>query len=447
MNGKTPALQDRELVEMLSDEPELLAIADALVATRPAQHTERRLRGRRLWISASGVAAAAAATVVVLLVAPWGGGGGLVDRALAAVGQGPVLHVVTEQPSPLSWYRPVSLTSGKPLPVTMRQEIWFDQGRDLKKTITTLNDTVFDEVLETPQGGFTPGGPVFTCAWIAAHPVEATKARVSCNADMQNGTTPHQIREQPPTLDLALAGFVDQYRSALASGEAVKTGTGQVDGHQVIWLRIDTSKRSASPYPAIEDVAIDAATYAPLLVRTTGSRPVEFKVDEIDTVAYDPALFNRPAPAAWPSIGEVAGKVEIDPSQSLQLLNGHALWLGDSWNGYRLVRTERQELTTGYGPLSTREPTRSVGVVFTYAAPGGTADGPDALQVKEATQCEMAWGMQCGPITPSDGVLLVGQPFWSSFTLHDGLYIAISQGGTAADPVAVANALQPLTTK
>lgn len=46
-------------------------------------------------------------------------------------------------------------------------------------------------------------------------------------------------------------------------------------------------------------------------------------------------------------------------------------------------------------------------------------------------------------LAPTEGVLLLDQPF-SSFTVRDGLYIAISQNSSQSDPVAVANALQPL---
>jgi len=352
---------------------------------------------------------------------------------------------VTQQPFSPDWYRPVSLATGKPLPVTMRQEIWFDQSRDLKKTITTVNGVVYEQLLETPEGGFTPGGPVFTCAWIAAHPVEATKARVSCNADMQNGTTPRHIPERPPTLDPALAGFVDQYRSALASGRATRIGTGEVDGQRVIWLRIITSGGAGAIYPRDEEVAIDASSYAPVLVRARGAQPLEFKVVEIEAQPYDPRLFRRPVRTYPPTFGETEGKSQIDSVQAPALLGGKALWLGQSWNGYRLVQTERQELVTGYGPLSDRKPTHSLGVIFTYAPPGGSADSTGTLQIKEATQCQMAWGMMCGLLTPRADTLILGQPFFSSVTVRDGLYIAISQQSAQADPVLVANALQPFT--
>jgi hypothetical protein len=53
--------------------------------------------------------------------------------------------------------------------------------------------------------------------------------------------------------------------------------------------------------------------------------------------------------------------------------------------------------------------------------------------------------MDCALIRPTEGVLLLDGPFFSSFTLRNGIYIAITQKGSRNDPVAVANALRPLT--
>lgn len=77
---------------------------------------------------------------------------------------------------------------------------------------------------------------MWTCARIAAHPVEATRAGVSCKFSGDNGTTPRHIPETPPSVDPALLGFVDGYRQALASGSARRIGEGTVDGQHVIWL-------------------------------------------------------------------------------------------------------------------------------------------------------------------------------------------------------------------
>ena len=180
-HGERSVLRDRELVEMLIDDPELLAIADALVTAsgkpRKIVNVSNRSSRRRL-ATAAGVAVAAAATVALLLAAPWAGGPGLVQKALAAVGDGPVLHVVVAQPAlyggPL-----IDLRTGKAISQTQRTEIWFDGERNLKKTVEMLDGNVLDEELETERGGWTQGGLIITCEWIAAHPVEAASLRVS----------------------------------------------------------------------------------------------------------------------------------------------------------------------------------------------------------------------------------------------------------------------------
>ena len=327
MTKTTSPLRDRELMQMLADEPELLALADALVETQQERlETGPRLRRRpsRLpsVLAAAGVAAAA---VAVLLVAPWGGSdGGLVQRALAAVGTGPVLHVVIEQPVPQSMYDAVSLPSGTPIQASERREIWFDQSRGLEKTIATLNGAPLFQSLQTPQGGYSQdGNPYNLCTW------DPTHQAFNCIKTNQNPTGPN-MPGPPPTLETALAGFVDQYQSALASGQATKSGTGQVDGHQVIWLRINADSKDYIP---AEEVAIDAVTYAPVLVRTLNTNPVQFTVTQIDTQAYDASLFTPPA-REYPAMSVTTGPATtIDATQALGLLGGQALWLGQTWNG------------------------------------------------------------------------------------------------------------------
>lgn len=387
--------------------------------------SETRSRRRRL-PSVALAATVAAATVAVLLVSPWsGGGGGLVQRALAAVGTGEVLHVVfTEQPGPPGWYGAVSLPSGTALPdPTLRREVWYDQSRGLEKSVFSLgNSNSFGESIETPQGDYNSTGRI-------------------TNAITVDGNKATPTVGPAASLEPALTGFVDQYQSALASGQATRTGTGQVDGHDVIWLHIAADP--AHYYPAM-DVAIDASTYAPVQVRTDDEDPVQFDVSEIDTQAYDASLF-APPPVTSPTSASTGATTAIDATQAPAVLGGQAVWLGQSWNGYQLVSVEQEQLTDTYSPDSGKQPTQTTGVVFTYAPAGGTADSPDVLRIEEAAQCEFALGMSCdGPSEPQQGVLFLRQPGSVSTTLVDGVYVAISQSGGNADPVAVANALQPV---
>ena len=83
---------DREVLDLLRDEPELLAIADAVADTQPTARPFRPFR------ALGAVALAVVAIFVLFLAAPWdrggGGSGSVLDRAFAAVGgQGPVVHM------------------------------------------------------------------------------------------------------------------------------------------------------------------------------------------------------------------------------------------------------------------------------------------------------------------------------------------------------------------
>ena len=214
---------DAELVELFADEPELLAIADAIAATTttPARAHASASAPSRLRLPRPSVLTAVAlvaAAAVVVLVAPWQRSHGtLTDMALAAIGTQPVVHVVMETPTGAGL---VDIASGNAQPVMQRDEVWYDAARGLRRDVTRDGSVILDDELETPQGGFTSHGIVYDCAWIAAHPVAATKARVSCNASGDNGTTPHTVPRPKPTLDPGLAGFADSYRQALASGQA-----------------------------------------------------------------------------------------------------------------------------------------------------------------------------------------------------------------------------------
>src|SRR5262249_21223252 len=97
--GGTMTIRDPEVVETLRNEPELLAIADALQSAGDrieAPTPSRRARPR--WLRPAAAALAFAAVLGVVLASPWDSGSGpsLVERARAAVGDEPVDHVVLQ---------------------------------------------------------------------------------------------------------------------------------------------------------------------------------------------------------------------------------------------------------------------------------------------------------------------------------------------------------------
>ena len=181
---------ERELDRML---PVHVATPDWADVEQRLARRERAQRGRGFGRLSRFALAATVLVVGIALavVAPWGGSGGFADRALAALGSGPVLHVVAHAQGPTGG-RLVDLSTGATTAITqeMEMEIWYDHKQGLKHSVLRSGGRIVDDTLETPEGGYTPGGIVYDCAWIAAHPVEATKARVSCNANRNNGTTP-----------------------------------------------------------------------------------------------------------------------------------------------------------------------------------------------------------------------------------------------------------------
>jgi hypothetical protein len=389
-----------------------------------------------------GLATGVVGLAALFVVAPWKGAErvGILDRALAAVGDQPVLHILLEHSA--RGDEVVDLESGRPVVRKLTTEVWFDDSRGLKKTISRIDGAPLDEMLETPQGGFTEGGVIYTCAWIAEHPVEAAKARVSCpgGSDSRRASGAQRV-----SLDPALASFVDHYRAALASGEARRIRDGQVDGHAVTWIafRIKEPGRSAST-PTFERVAIDKDTYKPLLISTDSE---SVRVRDIETVPFDERLFSRPRRVERPSVGNVVAESDLKiGAAGTTLPGGNALWLGEEWQGLHLASVKRQELSTGYGPFSTREPSRAVGVELEYsqgvlpAAAGSHA----AVIVREATSCPFAYAWSCGAGDPKEGTIELGEG--RSLLRIGGLFVTIWDFRAARQPstLQLARSLQPV---
>src|SRR5206468_8878303 len=192
-------LLDRETVDVLADEPELLTLADALVATKPR-------RRRRLPIVA---ATAVAAGLALTLLAPWSGGGApTLARALAALGPRPVVHVIARTQRP-----------GAPRRVAeIQTETWYDTVHRLLHTIVRRNGKVVDDfVLRyfTPVRSSRISGFVVTARgrrrWIGP---------------------PGTVVAGLPSPELT--DFTTRYRDDLKSGRARIVGRGTVAGRAVV---------------------------------------------------------------------------------------------------------------------------------------------------------------------------------------------------------------------
>ena len=371
---------DRELVELLADKPDLLAIADAISTVAPP-------RRRRLLVRVPILAAALVGAAAVALLSPWSASrGGVLSKALAAVSTDDVLHTVVVQP--LRGQETVDLTSGRSTPATVRIEGWFDFKHSLKRTVTTRAG-VSENIVATPQGVFSSAGVVPTCSWIAAHPVEATKLRVSCNPSGKNGTRPRHIPEAVPTPDPALAGFITGYRQALRSGRATNLGSGKIDGRRIFWIgfRIDANQS--------ERVAVDATSYRPLVHETNyrGRFVTRARVVTAEKVAYAPSIFVRPALAKDqpPAVGNVVKTEHVKLATAERALARHAKSLGPEFAGLPLTDARLEALRTGFGPLSHRPIEKSRGVEFVYGSGSQRAGTGPYLGLSEALSPQMAY--------------------------------------------------------
>jgi hypothetical protein len=400
--------REPDLVALLADEPELLAFADAIATTRALRHHSRA------WPAL--LAAAAALAVTLAAVSFWDGGGraSLVDRALAAVGAGPVVHAIIRAPTENVY---VDLETGRRTPQLAETEIWFDQGRETEHTIRRVEGHVVDDMLLSPSSDSGPHPTVYSCAWITAHPVEAKKVGVSC--DPKNAHldfTPH--------LDPALANFVDGYRAALEDGRAKEVRKGEVDGRRVTWLSL------ALPGGRTEEIAIEEETGRALRLRR-GAQTYEVVV--LETLARSEGDFRTPERKAEPASGQ-AGKVGAIPLAEAPEWVPGALWPGPAVGGISLSEVELQFPTTGFGPYSRRPVERGVGVQLRYG------DHPSVLiQQSRVPQAAYAWIHDYA--VPRAGTVLLG--FFGGWLVEDGVYVRIwSQEPDLV--LEVARALRPI---
>jgi hypothetical protein len=414
---------DSELLDLLRERPELLRIATAVADMQSRRHRRRVLL--RLVVAAALVAVGVTVGAVVSFS---GGGPSLVDRALAAVGTEPVVHAVVEYSSPNDLV--VNLTTDKSYQRVHRIEYWYDRERSMLHTRLTTDGQMLTEIVETPTG-----------------------------SDSDLGHYPGGIAAQ---LDPALAGFVTQYREALASGKAKVVGHEQVAGRDVTLLRITLD------HGASEDVGVDSSTYRPLFFRAnpqpTGgvSRIPTWHVATIESLPRDQSFFAKPALSPARPTGGGGGSVEeLTPEEAAQALGQPALWAGRRFADLPLASVELEHVQTDYTDGSKHEGNK---LELTYGELGPNerlrASQP-WLIIGEAASVAASYqlGFNDGGDPPApEGSMVVednsifarpGRPAiperaeWSGKLVRDGMYVKLSASSREL-LLAAARALEPL---
>jgi hypothetical protein len=415
---------DSEVLDLLRDRPQLLRIAAAINSTRSIRRQRRSVRFALVAMLA------VVGTVIAVVLSFSERGPSLTDRALAALGTGPVIHAVVQYSSPKDVV--VNLATGESYERIHATEYWFDRARSLLHTRLTTDGRMLTEIVETPAG-----------------------------SDSDLGHYPGGLAAQ---LDPALAGFVTRYREALASGQAKVVGQEQVDGRDVTLLRIRLD------HGASEDVGVDSATYRPLFFRVNlqprvGSISREiptWQVATIESLPRDPSYFAKPTLSAPRPTGGGGGPTrELTPDQAANALERTALWVGRRFNAVRLARVQFQQVQTDYTDGSRHEGNK---LKFTYGDLGPTGrlrTSEPWLIVAEAASVAASYQLGFndggdppapeGSIVVKDNSLFV-QPShpaiperaeWTGRLIRNGMYIELSASSREL-LLAAARALGPL---
>jgi hypothetical protein len=145
---------------------------------------------------------------------------------------------------------------------------------------------------------------------------------------------------------------------------------------------------------------VDAQTRTPILIVPLDGRGragrIPWRVRTIETVARVEGNFAAPGRRApRPFRGDVREVRAVSSGEVSAAAGWPALWLGQSWRGFRLVSLEQQTLSRGYPPGSGKAAVITRGVSLRYE----TAEGGDTLEVSQAPAPEPAYGFAEGALT------------------------------------------------
>jgi hypothetical protein len=291
-------MQDlKDLVERLEPMPEEQGDWDAVV---------RDARGRRpaLLRSAAGVGAAAAALFALVLFQPWAvERRSFLERALAAVDDGPVIHAVLRG----QWGGTnVDLETGERTLVHGESEIWYDPRRKVIRVVSRL-------------GGTITGDHVF----------------------------------QQERASRELIALARDYRTALESGSARIVGEDVLEGEKVTWVVVVAEMLPHAGGPLREwtqQVAVSQDTFKPVATRDAiGGKPAAGTLQRvIELEALPGSAVNLAIPKERvEDAGFHGGHEPIAVDRAPDLLGRPPLWLGWEHAGLPLRQARETWLRRG----------------------------------------------------------------------------------------------------
>lgn len=384
-------------------DPRVTCVLDELVPPRPGPDRWGAIVGvagearpaRRRWLVAA-LPATCAVVAAAFLALAWpfesGPRGTILERAAAAIGDGPVLHVVIRS----GWsHTLVDVETGERRVIHGESEFWYDPARGVHR-ISRFGGIVQDDAL-LPLG-------------------------------------------QVAQLEKGLSRLVTGYRDALRDGSARVLENDVVEGKPVSWIRVWSRMVHAGADAELNelahDVAVSTETFEVVATRETlDGRLTPYGISivlDADSLPAGEGDFRRLTPdlgagvfeGGWVGAGN-PGTGSFTPSEASGVLGRRALWAGDRVNGLELARVWQDERKAHY--VGEERWRTYGGVTFFYGAIDD--DGKprrSELYVRISESVTLDRGFHGGPpeyAPPEGSALLTGG---RSALLHeDGVYLNI----------------------
>ena len=321
-------------------------------ANRPVAPPPPRRFPRSRALALAAVAVLAAISLVALVDPFAEDDAGVLDQALAAVGDGPVLHVVTRSGRGGTL---VDLDSGSRSEIRIEQDAWFDPARGFRSTIR-FGGTVLEEY------SVRLGEPI-------------------------------RLR----AAGRAMQTFTRDYRNALRDGRARIVREGTVAGTPVYWLRVELPRPAPRGSPcgrrACQDVAISRETYLPVFVHYGSARHgFGERILELESLpAGTGDIPGKAGPSIVPGF-EPLPRRRTNRPHARRLLGAPLVWPGRRVSGLPLARIEAggERVFRFNGQMRRprfEPPTHVISLVF-----GGAGRGLVVNQARRPT-----WSLQRGP--------------------------------------------------
>lgn len=263
-------------------------------------------RRRRLGVGGSVVLAVAAALALALAWPFHSQQGGLFERALAAAGDGPVLHVVLRGEFGGTL---LDLKTRERKPVHGDDEYWYDTDNGRLHTLERIGGVLQNEELSGPQ--------------------------------------------KPPA---ELQALGRDYRRALKSGTAHIAGRGNVGGEPVAWLTITSQSlpdvADGKNHVFAQQVAVSERSFKPVALRAMRDgvqSPDTFqRVLGLEFVSASAADFTALPALSFNGAMVAMGRTPMPLAQARALLGRTPLWLGSEYAGLPLAAVYRDTNRIGH---------------------------------------------------------------------------------------------------